>query len=315
MMPHVLTIATRESPMALWQAKFVKESLLKLHPSLHVVIAGITTQGDINTSQPLYAIGGKDLFVKELQHALLNNQADIAVHCVKDMSVHPVPGIIIGGYLKRDDPRDVLLSTNGKTLDTLPANSTIGTSSPRRTSLILMKRPDLRIKPIRGNVNTRLNKLLAGEYDAIVLSLAGLERLNLKEHITDILPPSEFIPAIGQGALAIECRSCDEVTKKIISPINHHPTELCITAERAVNQRLLGDCHSPIGAHCELINNTLTLRAMVSTLCGSHSIIHSASTDSKKPHALGEHVANHLLSQGASDILHNIAPPTGDTNL
>lgn len=243
-----LRIATRNSPLAQWQAQYVKAKLLQLQPDLSINIIGFTTDGDQHTG-PLQNNGGKTSFVTALQQAILNNQADCAVHSIKDLSVHDQEDLSLVAILQREDPRDVLLSPIALTLDQLPADAVIGTASPRREALLKHHYPALHTALLRGNINTRLKKLHAGDYDAIILAAAGLIRLGLTEHIASYLPSEQFIPAIGQGALGIECRTDDPHVSSLLQQLNHPKTAICVTAERAVNRYIGGDCHTPIAAH------------------------------------------------------------------
>lgn len=308
----IIRIATRNSPMAVWQASAFRQQLLQRHPAFRVEIIGMSTKGDEDTTRPLQEIGGKSLFVKELQVALLAGNADIAVHCVKDMSVLPVHGLSIGCYLERDDPRDALVSTRQIKLESLPSGAVIGTSSPRRASLVTKVRPDLRIKPIRGNVNTRLDKLANGDYDAILLSYAGLKRLNLLDHVVEIIPTSNFIPAIGQGALAVEYPTKNQFIRHLLEDYNHKPTHWCVEIERTVNRHLLGDCHSPIGAHCEIDNSKLHLNAFVADPGGSTFLSESLSLPLTARDSMGEKMANRLKDRGALKLLANNRLNKGD---
>lgn len=301
-MNKTLTIATRQSPMALYQANFIKHQLQIHYPQLTINIAGFTTQGDQNTQVSLKDIGGKDLFVKELQKAILNKEADIAVHCIKDMSVYPYPNLCLAAVYQREDPRDAFVSPHYAKLSDLPQGAIVGTASPRRECILKSLRPDLHIKLLRGNVNTRLKKLNDGEYDAILLAAAGLQRLQFMEQIREYFDLDIFIPAIGQGALGIECRADDKETLQLIRVLNHIPTEICIAAERAVNQKLGGDCHTAIGAYATLKNDQLQLHALIGNTEGK--LLRSSKTGSKNnPTELGFLVAEDLLAQGASDFL------------
>lgn len=299
-----ITIASRQSPMALWQAEFIKASLLKLYPKLNVTILGMTTKGDREKDKPLADIGGKALFVKELQKSLLDKRADIAVHCIKDMSVHPVSGLTLCALCARDDPRDAFISNHYQDISELPEGACIGTSSPRRIALLKAIRPDIQTKMLRGNAGTRLNKLDQGEYDAIILSASGLHRLGLAERICALFDPEHFVPAIGQGGLGIECRAQDEEIQQLLEPLNHTPTQLCIAAERAVNQRLMGDCYTPIGAYAYLDGNHIHLKAIVGNETGT--IIKSQFIGAQdNAQLIGIKAADDLIAQGANDLLSN----------
>lgn len=303
MIIDTLRIATRQSPLAIWQAEFVKQQLMMLHPQLRIELIKITTQGDQHQSQALATIGGKSLFVKELQHALLDKKADIAVHSIKDMSVHDHPLLTLGAILKRANPADAFVSSKAATLDELTSNAVIGTASPRRQTIIKHYYPSFNIKLLRGNVNTRLNKLDQGEYDAIILAAAGLERLGLDHRIQHYLPEEHFIPAIGQGALGIECRLQDTDLLTLIAPLHHELTASCIHAERAVNRELGGSCFTPIGAHATIDNGLLNLKAFVGSLDGQvllHSYKQGLITEAI---AIGYDVASDLIQQGALTLI------------
>ena len=298
-MPTPLRLITRNSPMALTQANQVKQLLQATYPDRVISIIGITTAGDRFNPKIDARFEGKDLFIKELQKSLLANEADIAVHCVKDLSVHSHPDLCLPAILPRDDPRDALIGHRGATLATLPAGTIVGTASPRRHALIADLRPDLIIKPIRGNVNTRLQKLNSGQYDAIVLAVAGLDRLNFTHLISEYLPTDTFVPAIGQGGLALETRQNDTQTQALLSPLNDHKSALCIQAERRVNQVLNGSCNTPIGAYATLSNDQLTLQAVVGSLDNQPLLQAKSSGPATHPDTLGDRVADQLIQQGA----------------
>ncbi len=298
-----LIIATRQSPLALWQTEYVKAQLQQHHPDITVEILGKTTEGDRKKDVALNKIGGKNLFAKELQQLLISGQADIAVHSIKDLSVTQPKGLQLACVCKRADPRDAFLAIKHESLNALPNNAIIGTASPRRQCQLLALRPDLQIKLLRGNVGTRLAKLAAGEFDAILLAAAGLTRLKLEQQITEYLDPSLFIPAIGQGAIGIECREDNEEACNLLAPLNDTETAICIEAERAVNRILGGDCFTPIGAHATIEKNTLTLNAMVGALDGSRVINASKSGKLAEATTLGSDVAETLLIDGAKELL------------
>ena len=289
--------------MALWQANHVKHLIEALIPDCHINIIGLQTQGDNNTTAPIEQLGGKHVFVKELQKALLNQTADLAVHCIKDMSVHPITGLTTCAILPREDPRDALICEHPFTISSLPNNATIGTGSPRRSLLLSIKRPDLVIKLIRGNVNTRLSKLASKEYDAIILSGAGLYRINKAHLIKQHLPINDFIPAIGQGALGLECLSNNYELIELLQPLNDPISHQQITAEQTVNRILQGDCHSPIGAHAQYQQNRLTLTAIVGNLTTGQFIRHQAEGEANQPEKLGEQVGTALIQKGALQLL------------
>ena len=298
-----LRLATRQSPLALWQAEHIKQALLALAPELEITLFPLLTQGDKDTSGPLTDKGGKGLFVKELQRALLENKADFAVHSVKDMSVLNTEGLCLAAIPERADPRDAFVSLKFARLDELPNNARVGTSSPRRTALLKAYRPDLNIEILRGNVQTRLNKLAAGNYDAIILAAAGLQRLGLAESIRELLSTDSFIPAIGQGALGIECRSNDAELIRLLHQLNHETSYGCVSAERAVNKRLGGSCYVPIAAHAHIEKGILNLRGMVASLDGNLVFKAEISGEAENAEALGLALAEKLLAQGAQQVL------------
>ena len=298
-----LKIATRKSPLALWQAQHVRDLLKIQYPSLTIEFISLTTTGDQKTEISLNDIGGKSLFVKELQEAILDHRADIAVHSVKDMSAHPTPHLILPAVLKREDPRDALISFTYASLADLPTGAVVGTSSPRRECQLRVYRSDLHIQLLRGNVETRLKKAQQGEYDAIILAVAGLKRLGLEKYITEIFSTDFFIPAIGQGIIGIECRENDENTKRLIASLNDEMTYRCLSAERAVNQTLNGNCFTPLGAFAEIKNDELLLSAMVGTPDGSTLIKEQCIDNTLSPAELGYALAETLLLQGADKVL------------
>ena len=298
-----IRLATRQSPLALWQANYVKQALLSLAPALTIELIPLSTEGDRDTSGPLSDKGGKGLFVKELQLALLESRADIAVHSVKDMSVIPTPGLILAAIPKRADPRDAFVSLHYDRLNDLPSGANVGTSSPRRTAQLKAFRPDLTISHLRGNVQTRLKKLADGFYDAIILASAGLERLALGENIREYLNVNDFIPAIGQAALGIECRETDRTLIALLAKLNDPASFLCVCTERALNQRLGGNCYTPIAAHATLSHNQLHLEAMVGSLDGKALIKAKLSDAADQSERLALKLAEQLLNEGAKAIL------------
>ena len=302
-MKKLLRIATRKSKLALWQANFVKSAIEKKHPACRVELIEIVTEGDRQQTIPLTAIGGKSVFVKALQQAMLNNEADIAVHSMKDMSVHQAKGLIVPVVLERADPRDAFLSHKYSNIKALPQGAIVGTASPRRSCLLKSMRPDLTIKLLRGNVDTRLAKLAGGEYDAIVLASAGLDRLGLSAHIRERLSDELFTPAIAQGAIAIECREEDDFSQEIVRFLNDDRTMACVTAERAVNEIIGGDCHTAIGAYATIGDDRLFLKAMVGSDTGD--IILRASVEGSVDEAkiIGAQVAHQLLEKGAEKFI------------
>jgi hydroxymethylbilane synthase len=302
-MPRRLRIATRKSPLALWQAEHVAAALHAAHPGLVVEIVGMSTQGDRILDTPLAKIGGKGLFVKELEQGLLEDRADIAVHSMKDVPVDLPPGLHIATIMVREDPRDALVSDRVEAIADLPQGARVGTSSLRRQCQLVARRPDLEILPLRGNVNTRLRKLDEGEFDAIVLASAGLKRLGFQARIRALLPIDESLPAIGQGAIGIECRSEDAETNALLAPLHHPDTAACVEAERALNRRLHGGCQVPIAGHATLHNGYITLRGLVGEPDGSRVLRDEVRGAMAGASALGEALAGRLLARGADAIL------------
>lgn len=308
-MKNTLTIATRQSPLALWQANFIKDQLAALYPDLTINLLTLVTRGDKILDTPLAKIGGKGLFVKELEQALFDQTADIAVHSLKDVPMVLPEGLTLGAYCQRHAPTDAFVSNHYEHLDKLPAKAVLGTSSLRRECQIKHYRPDLIIKSLRGNVGTRLAKLDNGEYDAIILATSGLERLGLNERIRHELDRQISLPAVGQGALAIECRSDDEAVLSLLAPLNHWDTQLCVVAERAMNQTLEGGCQVPIAGFATLADGQLHLEGRVGD--GTQLLIVKDSialddTPLANAKKLGKTVAKALLEQGANQILQAI---------
>lgn len=298
----ILRLATRQSPLALWQAHEVKRQLLSYYPDMQIELVQLITTGDKRTDVELTQLGGKSLFVKELQIALLENSADIAVHSIKDMSVTPTPGLVLSAVCKREDARDAYIANSFLRWQDLPHGAVVGTASPRRQCQIHALRPDIIVKPLRGNVGTRLAKLDQGEFDAIILACAGLHRLGLTQRISQYLAPEEFLPAIGQGALGIECREHDTHIRNLLNRINDDETHQCIQAERAVNYRLGGDCYTPIGAYAQIAGRQLTLRAMIGSLDGRELLKASLSGTAETAEKIGTEIAEKLLAQGADGL-------------
>jgi hydroxymethylbilane synthase len=306
MSEHIVRIATRESPLALWQAEYIKAGLERTHPGITVQLQGMTTRGDILLDSPLAKIGGKGLFVKELETALLNHSADIAVHSMKDVPMAFPEGLGLAIICQREDPRDAFVSNHFATIEALPQGSVVGTSSLRRQCQLRQMRPDLVVKDLRGNVNTRLRKLDEGLYDAIILATAGLVRLDMADRIRQRIPVELSLPAGGQGAVGVETRLDDSRMIKLLAGLNHQPTADCVIAERAMNIRLEGGCQVPIAGyaidHPERPGDLL-LRALVGSPDGV-TVLHSeASAPRSEAQALGIQVAEDLLSQGAGEIL------------
>lgn len=312
MLDNVLRIATRQSPLALWQAHYVKQRLEACHEGLRVELVPMVTRGDVILDTPLAKVGGKGLFVKELELALLEDRADIAVHSMKDVPVDFPEGLGLVTICEREDPRDAFVSNRYDSLDALPQGSIVGTSSLRRQCQLAESRPDLVIRSLRGNVGTRLGKLDNGEYDAIILAVAGLKRLGLESRIKVALPPEQSLPAVGQGAVGIECRLDDTRTHALLAPLNHDETVIRVKAERAMNTRLEGGCQVPIGSYAELIDGELWLRALVGAPDGSQMVRGERRGHPQDAEQLGISLAEELLNNGAREILtevYNGEPP------
>jgi hydroxymethylbilane synthase len=302
-MSREIRIATRKSALALWQAEYVKARLEQAHPGLKVSLVPMVSRGDKLLDAPLAKIGGKGLFVKELETALLENEADIAVHSMKDVPMDFPEGLGLFCICEREDPRDAFVSNTYESLDALPAGSVVGTSSLRRQAQLLARRPDLKIQFLRGNVNTRLAKLDAGEYDAIILAAAGLIRLGFEDRIRSSISAEDSLPAGGQGAVGIECRSADADVHALLAPLHHRETALRVTAERALNKHLNGGCQVPIACYALLEDDQLWLRGLVGQPDGGLLLRAEARAASSDAEALGVRVAEALLAQGADAIL------------
>lgn len=302
-MSRQIRIATRKSALALWQAEYVKARLEAAHPGLTVTLVPMVSRGDKLLDAPLAKIGGKGLFVKELETALLENEADIAVHSMKDVPMDFPAGLGLYCICEREDPRDAFVSNTYASLDALPAGSVVGTSSLRRQAQLLARRPDLEIRFLRGNVNTRLAKLDAGEYDAIILAAAGLIRLGFEARIRDFISAEDSLPAGGQGAVGIECRSADAEVHALLAPLHHADTADRVNAERALNKRLNGGCQVPIACYALLEGGELWLRGLVGQPDGGELLRAEARAPRAAAETLGVQVAEALLAQGAARIL------------
>ena len=302
-MRSTIRIATRKSPLALWQAHFVQSRLQQLYPQLRVELLPMSTKGDKILDSPLAKVGGKGLFVKELEQAILAGDADIAVHSMKDVPVEFPDGLGLSIICERDDPRDAFVSSRFSSMAELPAGSRVGTSSLRRQCQLRASRPDLQILDLRGNVNSRLAKLDAGEYDAILLAAAGLKRLGLQARITTLLPPEQSLPANGQGAVGIECCLDDDELLTLLAPLEHGTTRQRVLAERAMNRALQGGCQVPIGAYAELEGDQLWLRGLVGSPDGRQILRAECRGAASDPVALGQTLAEQLLAQGAARLL------------
>lgn len=303
MSQHIVRIATRRSPLAIWQAEFVRDSLLALHPQLQIELVRIKTQGDIILDTPLAKVGGKGLFVKELEQSMLAGEADIAVHSMKDVPVELPDGLHLPVICERHDPHDAFVSNHFDSIDDLPQGARVGTSSLRRECQLRRYRPDLKILPLRGNVNTRLAKLDAGDFDAIILAMAGLQRLGFDERIRSALTPEQSLPAIGQGALGIETRIDDEDMNALIAPLNCPHTSITVRAERALNRQLKGGCQVPIGGYAMLQGDDLWLRGLVGRPDGREMIKQEIRGSASDAEQLGSMLGDRLLELGADKIL------------
>lgn len=305
-MSNTLRIATRKSPLAMWQAEHVAALLRRAHPGLEVELIGMSTQGDKILDTPLAKIGGKGLFVKELEQGMLEGRADIAVHSMKDVPVELPEGLHLAVIMEREDPRDAFVSNRYSRLDELPQGAVVGTSSLRRQCQLADRRPDLKIAPLRGNVNTRLRKLDEGEFDAIILATAGLKRLGFQQRITSYIETEESLPAIGQGAIGIECRRDDDRVNDLIRPLHDPETACCVRAERAMNHRLMGGCQVPIAGFAVLNHDKLFMRGLVGEPDGSRIMRAEISGPAAEAEALGIAVAEDLLGQGADLVLKHL---------
>lgn len=301
-----LRIATRKSPLAIWQAEHVAGLLTMRHPALEIELVRLTTRGDKLLDSPLSQVGGKGLFVKELEHGLLNNLADIAVHSMKDVPVELPADLHLPVILQREDPRDAFVSGKYAGIDALPRGARLGTASLRRQCQLRALRPDLDIVSLRGNVNSRLAKLDGGEFAALLLAAAGLIRLGLGSRITRFLEPTESLPAIGQGAIGIECRRGDSGVEALIAPLDHAPTHTCVRAERAMNIRLQGGCQVPIAGHAELGHGVILLRGLVGSLDGQRFVRGDISGRPEDAVELGTVLAEDLLARGAGELLREL---------
>lgn len=313
MTDKVVRIATRQSPLALWQAEYVKAELEKFHPGIKVELMGFTTKGDVLLDSPLSKIGGKGLFVKELEVAMLANEADIAVHSMKDVPMEFPEGLGLAVICPREKPTDAFVSNHYKTLDELPQGAVVGTSSLRREAQLKAKRPDLQIKTLRGNVNTRLRKLDEGQYDAIILATAGLLRLEMADRIASEITPEESLPAGGQGAVGIECRTDDATTIALLKPLHDQETAYRVTAERAMNRRLEGGCQVPIACYATFndAGDELYLRGLVASTDGTRILRDELRNTPDNAEAMGIELAERLLAAGADQILTEVYQQNG----
>ncbi|ENM5927553.1 hydroxymethylbilane synthase [Vibrio mimicus] len=301
-----IRIATRQSPLALWQANYVKDALMAAHPGLKVELVTMVTRGDVILDTPLAKVGGKGLFVKELEVAMLEGRADLAVHSMKDVPVAFPQGLGLVTICEREDPRDAFVSNTYAKIDDLPSGAVVGTCSLRRQCQLKAARPDLVIKELRGNVGTRLSKLDAGEYDAIILAAAGLKRLELESRIRSFIEPEQSLPAVGQGAVGIECRLDDQRVRELLAPLNHTDTADRVRCERAMNLTLQGGCQVPIGSYALLDGDEIWLRALVGEPDGSQIVRGEIRGPRSEAEQLGITLAEQLLGQGAKEILERL---------
>jgi len=302
-LPERLVIASRRSRLALWQAEHVRARLAALHPGLQIEILGLSTRGDEILDRSLAKVGGKGLFVKELEIALDDGRADLAVHSAKDVPMTLEPGFALAAILAREDPRDAFVSRSFARLEALPDGAVVGTSSLRREAQLRSRFPRLEVRPLRGNVETRLAKLDRGDYAAIVLAVAGLERLGLAERIGAVLDPDVSLPAAGQGALAVECREGREDLAAALAPLHDGPTGACVRAERAVSRALGGSCLVPLAAYGEIVEGGLRLRGLVASPDGTRVVRGETRGDPGAPERIGESLAGELRRAGADEIL------------
>jgi hydroxymethylbilane synthase len=305
--PERMVIASRASALALWQARHIQAQLAQLYPAADIAILGMTTEGDRRPEASLQHVGGKGLFVKELEEALLDGRADLAVHSLKDVPMTLAPEFALAAIDERADPRDAFVSRRYRSPDEVPPGGRIGTSSLRRASQLRARYPALRVQPLRGNVPTRLAKLDRGDYEAIVVAAAGLKRLGLEDRITLIFTPEESVPAAGQGALALECHAERSDLKAWLAPLHHAPTAACVTAERSFSCSLAGGCNVPLGGYAELAGTRLRLRGLVAQPDGARIVRGEAEGALDAPEALGRALAATLKARGAGDILAALA--------
>jgi hydroxymethylbilane synthase len=305
---NTLKIATRKSPLALWQAEHVKKRLQETHADLTVELVSMTTEGDRFLDAPLVAVGGKGLFIKELETALLEGRADIAVHSMKDVTIDLPEELALPVIMEREDTRDVFISNSYEKIEDLPAEAILGTSSLRRQSQVKALYPDIELKDLRGNVGTRLGKLDNGEYDGILLAAAGILRLGMPERVTQFLSHSLLLPAIGQGAIGIECRAGDDVVEKLIAPLNHEATSLCVETERAYSRRLFGGCQLPIAGQATIEANEITLNGLIARVDGSEVIQAEQKGSIDEIDNIGITLAETLLQRGGDKILQELLP-------
>jgi hydroxymethylbilane synthase len=301
--PTKLVIASRESALAMWQALHIQSRLKALYPTCEVEILGMTTVGDQILDKPLALIGGKGLFIKELETALLDGRADLAVHSMKDVPMNMPDGFLLAATCERENPCDAFVSNHYAALSDLPAGSVVGTSSLRRQSQIQARFPHLKIESLRGNVQTRLRKLDEGQYSAIILAAAGLIRLELGDRIRDLIAPEDSIPAVGQGALGIEIRADRVELLEILAPLNDPDTQLCVEAERGFSRTLAGSCTVPLGAYAKRTGNHINITGFVASVDGKQMLREHMAGDANNAEAVGKALAEKLIHLGADKIL------------
>ncbi|SNR81686.1 hydroxymethylbilane synthase [Methylobacillus rhizosphaerae] len=301
--PRKLVIASRESALAMWQAQHIQQRLQSLYPDTEVTILGMTTTGDQILDSPLAKIGGKGLFVKELEQALADGRADLAVHSMKDVPMHLPPGFALAAIGEREDPRDAFVSNDHDSLDVLPAGSIVGTSSLRRQSQLQARFPGLKIESLRGNLQTRLRKLDEGQYAAIILAAAGLKRLGLASRIREYIDPANSIPAVGQGALGIEINADRQDLLAVLAPLNHAETAACVEAERGMSRALAGSCQVPLGAYAQQHGDELHMTGFVASIDGKELLRETLHGAISQPEALGQALAAKLVARGADRLL------------
>ena len=301
--PKKLVIASRESALAMWQARHIQSRLQALYPETEVTILGMTTTGDQILDTPLAKVGGKGLFVKELETALADGRADLAVHSMKDVPMNLPEGFMLAATGEREDPRDAFVSNNFASLEDLPDGSIVGTSSLRRQSQLQARFPHLIIESLRGNLQTRLRKLDEGQYAAIILAAAGLIRLELGDRIRQYISPEQSIPAVGQGALGIEISASRTDLLTVLAPLNHVDTQLCVEAERGMSRTLAGSCTVPLGAYAVCENDQIRIRGFVASVDGKQMLVETATGSRSNAEALGKQLADQLIAQGADKIL------------
>ena len=313
-LPDKLVIASRESALAMWQARHIHGALQALYPAMTVEILGMTTTGDQILDSPLARIGGKGLFVKELEQALADGRADLAVHSMKDVPMHLPEGFALAAIGEREDPRDAFVSNNFASLEELPSSSIVGTSSLRRQSQLQARLPHLKIESLRGNLQTRLRKLDEGQYAAIILAAAGLKRLGLESRITQLISTAHSIPAVGQGALGIEINAARQDLLPVLAPLNHPATASCVEAERSMSRALAGSCQVPLGAYAERHGDEIRMTGFVASVDGREILREEVSGAAHNPEALGQALAQKLIALGADRILAALADDQAPTD-